>query len=276
MASSKGNLPEFHNPPLTEVLISVQFDPIPDLQVPQIGLFWSRIRDRFPSTEQHPPLEPATEKFGPPTPQKIQLSFYQAPPLSRTWFLNGRGSELIQIQPDRFTHNWRRVEVEDAYPRYDYVKEQFLNGITGFCQFLEEEDIGLFRPNQCEITYINHIETNSIWKKHGELGNVVALWNPCAEDDLLPELEDVRIATKHSIVGRDKNPIGRLHISVQPAFRSANADPLLIVTLTARGSPLEASIDGVVAFADIGREAIVRGFASVTTSDMHEHWGRTR
>ena len=275
MVSSKRNLPNFDAPPLTEVFISVQFDAIPNLQVPQIGLFWSSIRDRFPSTEQHPPLEPAKEKFGPPTPPKIQLSISQAPPLSRTWFLSESGSELIQVQADRFMHNWRKVEDEDSYPRYEHVREEFSKGMRDFCDFLQEESLGEFRPNQCEISYINHIETNHIWSTHSELGKVLALWNPTLDDDFLSEPESVRVATQHLLRGGDGDPIGRLHISAQPAFRGTNSERLLVLTLTARGAPLEPTSSGVLAFVDKGREAIVRGFVSVTTPDMHKYWRRT-
>ena len=276
MADTQRDLPDFDAPPLAEVLISVQFDAITNLQVPQIGVFWSRIRDRFPTTEQHPPLESAIEKFGPPTPPKVQLSISQAPPLSRTWFLNEIGSELIQIQTDRFMHNWRKVEEGDSYPRYEHVRQQFSNGLRDFCDFLEEETLGEFRPNQCEISYINHIEINHIWSGHSELSNVLALWNPKCDDDFLSGLENVRVATQHLIVEGGSDPIGRLHISAQPAFRSTNNEPLLVLTLTARGAPVEPTSDDVLAFIDKGREAIVRGFASVTTPEMHKYWGRTR
>ena len=42
MDSPDRDLPDFEAPPLIEVAISVQFEPIPDLQTPQIGLLWSR------------------------------------------------------------------------------------------------------------------------------------------------------------------------------------------------------------------------------------------
>ena len=173
-------------------------------------------------------------------------------------------------------HNWRKVEDEDSYPRYEHIREEFSKGLHDFYDFLQEESLGEFRPNQCEISYINHIETNHIWSTHSQLGEVLALWNPTLDDDFLSEPENVRVATQHLLVEGDGDLVGRLHISAQPAFRGTNSEPLLVLTLTARGAPFQPTNDSVLAFVDKGREAIVRGFASVTTTEMHKYWRRTR
>ena len=269
-------LPEFDRPPLTEVIIAVQFEPLESMQSPQIGLFWSRMRDRFPTTEQHPPLEPAMESFGPPSPPRVQLSFSNSPPIPRTWFLNDTKSELVQIQTDRIVHNWRKVEDDDSYPRFEHVKEGFFRALDEFRKFLREESLGSFQPNQCEISYINHIETNHIWSAHNELGKVLTLWNPTIQEDSLPIVENFRIATQHLIFNEEGNPHGRLHISAQPAFHSKSSKPLLALTLTVRGAPAEPTDDSMMALIDKGREAIVLGFTSITTPAMHEFWGRKR
>ena len=51
------SLPDFDNPPLIEVALSVQFDPLEQLRTPQIGLLWAEFRDRFPVTQEHVPLD---------------------------------------------------------------------------------------------------------------------------------------------------------------------------------------------------------------------------
>ncbi|MCY4041028.1 MAG: TIGR04255 family protein [Gammaproteobacteria bacterium] len=275
MTSPRRNLPDFESPPLTEVLISVQFDPLPGLQVPQIGLFWSKIRDRFPHTEQHAPVDPVNERFGPPAPPQIQVALSQLPPMLRTWFLNDDGSELIQIQADRFMHNWRKVEIQDAYPRYEYVRSQFVRGISEFCGFLEEEEIGSIRPTQCEVSYINHIEPNEIWKSHSRIGEVISAWNPSKLEEASPDIESVGIVMQQLIIDEGSKPVGRLHISAQPAYRTNSREPLIVLSLTARGAPAEPTIEGILEFADRGRDEIVRGFASVTTPTMHKYWRRT-
>ncbi len=61
------DLPDFKKPPLTEVALSVQFERLPNLNSLQIGLLWHEFMERFPSTEQHPLLDPVFERFGTPT-----------------------------------------------------------------------------------------------------------------------------------------------------------------------------------------------------------------
>ena len=276
MASLDYGLPHFENPPLTEVAISVQFDSLPDLQAPQIGLLWSKFRGRFPKTEQHSPVDPVIEKFEPPSQPKIQFEISNAPPVPRCWFLNEAGSELIQVQLNRFTHNWRKTKQEDEYPRYDHVKKQFSKELIEFCQFLNEEKLGEFRPNQCEISYINHIELSDIWNTHSQLGKILTVWDQKYSDDFLSEPENIRVATQHVFTNDERNPIGRLHVSAQPAFSVSSNEPIFVVNLTARGAPTDQSNEGVLAFMDRGREMIVRGFTSITTPEMHKFWRRIR
>ena len=276
MTSLGSELPDFENPPLTEVAMSIQFDSLPDLKVPQIGLLWSKFRKCFPKTEQHPPLDPVIEKFGLPSQPTAQLEISNVPPVPRCWFLNEAGSELIQIQLDRFTHNWRKISQEDEYPRYAHIRNQFLEELTEFCSFLQAEQLGEFSPNQCEVSYINHIESSNIWSEHSQLSHVLAMWNPALSDEFLPKPESIRVATQHVFHNDDDTPIGRLHILAQPAFSASTNKPILVLSITARGAPEKKSIEGVLAFMDKGREMIVRGFTSVTTPDMHKFWRRIK
>ncbi len=273
MADSESQLPDFENPPLTEVAISVQFESLPALQVPQIGLLWSKFRDRFPNTEQHTPLDPVIESFEQPVHPKIQFEISNVPPVPRCWFLNDAGSELVQIQLNRFTRNWRKVDKSDLYPRYQYVRSQFVQDFEYFCSFLEAEALGIIKPIQCEVSYINNIESTKDWNKHSEIGKVLAMWNPGKVGNLLSNLESGRVATQHVVRSSDGDPIARLHISTQPAFSAADNQPIFVMNITARGAPFEQSIQGVLAFIDKGRELIVQGFKSVTTPEMHKVWG---
>ena len=276
MTHSSCGLPDFENPPLTEVAVSIQFDPLSDIQAPHVGLLWAKFRARFPKTEQHPPLSPIIEKFEPPSQPKTQLEISNVPPMPRCWFLNESGSELIQIQLDRFAHNWRKIERDDSYPRYKHIRTQFAEELEEFCNFLESENLGEFRPNQCEVAYINHIEANDIWETHSQLGKILEVWKPGCNDDFLSEPENIRVATQHVFTNPDGAPIGRLHISVQPAFSASNNAPIFVISLTARGAPEEQSLQGILNFMDKGREMIVRGFTSITTSEMHKFWGRRK
>jgi uncharacterized protein (TIGR04255 family) len=268
-------LPDFRNPPVAEVALSLQFDPLQSFHVPHLGLLWEQYRDTFPKFEEHPPLPPAVEWFGLPTSSHFapQVELLTVPPMPRCWFVNERGSELVQIQQDRFVFNWRKLKEDDAYPRYEYVRTEFDKEFEVFRRFLEEENIGGVAPNQCELTYVNQLLSGQGWEHPGQLDKLVTVWRNQYSDQFLKEPEDVRLSMRYLI--RDGNDsIGRLHVNIEPRLSTIHKRPVIVITWTARGAPLTRNMAGVMAFFDIGRKWIVSAFASITTREMHRNWGR--
>src|SRR4051794_34607596 len=103
-------LPDFAKPPVTEVVLGMQFDALPRLRSLQIARLWQEAyRDRFPVTEEHVPLDPIVEKFGvvkQPRATRI-VAVLDSPPVPRYWFMNAtNGTDLVQVQQDRFVRNW--------------------------------------------------------------------------------------------------------------------------------------------------------------------------
>ena len=270
-------LPEFSDPPVVEVALSVQFDPLLSLHAPQLGLLWQGLRDRFPRIEEHPPLEPVVETFGtlPTGESRVRVEVMQRLPVPRVWFLNEQGTELIQVQPDRFVHNWRKLGPEQSYPRYEkHIRPTFVRELDSFRGFLQREHLGEFKPSQCEVTYVNHIIAGRGWDRHGELHQVFKLCGRTSLDPALGEPEELRM--NGSFVMRDAagEPIGRLRFVIEPALRASDAKPLFVMNIVARGQPIEGADDPVLGFLDLGRKWIVEGFTALTTPNMHETWGR--
>ena len=113
----------------------------------------------FPLTEEHLPLHVPRETFGVPLPGQVEVTTAEKPLLPRVCFLNQSETELIQIQTDRFIHNWRKAgNVPAPYPRYEGVRAKFRDEVSRFQQFLSDEKLGQVVVNQCEGTYVNHIE----------------------------------------------------------------------------------------------------------------------
>jgi hypothetical protein len=129
-------------------------------------------------------------------------------------------------------------------------------------------------PNQCEVTYVNHIVSGKGWERHGQLGEVVTMWANHSSDTFLPEPQDVNFTVRYLISDNVGNPIGRLLVNIEPARRVVDDTPILVLQLTARGKPDGEGIDGVLKFFDVGREWVVRGFASMTSPQAHQIWGR--
>jgi uncharacterized protein (TIGR04255 family) len=269
------DLPDFRKPPLAETVLSLQFEPVAGMTTAHVGLLWERLRKQLPVIEEHPPLPAIFEKFEPPSPAQVEVTFEEKPPMPRVWFLNQARSELIQVQADRFIHNWRKMEGLDPYPRYEPIRDKFRDEVAALEEFLRDEKLGALAVNQCEVTYVNHIEPYSVWERHGEVEKALVMCSRLGSTSFLPEPEDVALRMRFVIPGQNGNPIGRLHAVVQPAWKKSDNSPILILTLTARGAPIGEGIEGAFSFFNLGRSWIVKGFADLTTPEMQRMWERT-
>lgn len=262
-------LPEFADPPVVETVLSVQFEPLAEFRAAHFGLYWDTIKGRFPKTEERSELIPVVERFprSPKTGVGIRLESLETPPMPRVWFTNASGTELIQLQRDRFIKNWRKTGEGDAYPRYETLRAAFDQDFTQFVDFLKGQEIETPRVNQCEVTYVNHIVSGKGWSEHGEADRVFTSW--VQPSDGLPGLaEDVSFQVAFPIYGETQSPVGRLHAQMQSAFLSAGEQKVFVLNLTARGQ-----IGSGTEFLDHGRYEIVKSFKTLTTPAMHKIWG---
>ena len=274
MSSSRPlDLPDFGKPPLAEVVLSLQFESLLKLTTAHVGLLWRRYRDRLPLIEEHPPLAPAFESFDPPAPPRVEVAFEDKPPAPRVWFVNEAKTELVQVQQDRFIHNWRKVGQGDAYPRYERIRDGFRDEVSAFEGFLKDEGLGELVVSQCEVTYVNHVERAGEWERHGELEKLLRNWVPLPAAAFLPAPEDAVLRWRYRIRGRN-GPVGRLHVAARPSWSVSDGRPVWIMNLMARGAPIGAGIDGAFEFFNLGREWVVRGFADLTTDSMQRCWER--
>lgn len=255
----------------------VQFD-APALGMPQIMRWWSQVQAQFPGFEQAPPIPPATESFDVSTlPQPlVQFQLLNAPPVPRMFFKKASDTELIQIQQDRFGYSWRKLKPGDGYPRYSAIRNSFLQQLADFEKFLASEHLEAINPTLCEVTYVNHILGDGVWHGHSELHKVIPSVTPRLSDDFLPLPEDMQFVARYIIRTEETTPLGRLYVTVEPRFLTANMAPIFLMRITARGAPQGAGSAGMLKMFDIGHEWIVRGFTNLTSPEMHKAWGRIR
>ncbi len=143
MNDSGALAPDFAHPPVVEVLLAVYFEPLRLLRTAQFGLLWQNFRSRFPRIEEHLSLPPIPGRLGlEGVPQiGVRLEMLDVPPAPRLWFLNEAGTEVVQIQQDRFIHNWRRLQDADQYPHYDGIRSTFEQELSEFASFVEEQEL---------------------------------------------------------------------------------------------------------------------------------------
>ncbi len=271
-AVSDSGLPDFAQPPVDETALSFQFAPIPGFNVPHFGLYWASVRNEYPRFELQQPITNITEQFDPSVPFRRQLgiAFLELPEI-RCWFLDQSGNRLVQVQRDRLVHNWRKVTGTEKYPRYPTLRASLEKEWERFCEFLKDEKLERPKINQCEVTYVNHIEYGKGWKGYGELDKVVAaLATPKSKSKFLPDPERVSMQVTYRL----EENAGRLYVSFVPVIRGRDGKEVLQMTLTARGAPKSSSEEDVFGWLDLGRKWIVRGFADFTTAEMHDVWGK--
>jgi len=276
MGGRPPGLPDFERPPVVEVVLSVQFEGLETLRTAHLGLLWAEFRDRFPKTEEQGPLLSVIERFDRPSAPQVGLRVETmfTPPVPRIWFLNESGTELIQVQTDRFIHNWRGTEKGAEYPRYESVRESFHHEFEKFTSFVSREKLGQLTINQCEVTYVNHVVSGEGWTRHGEISEIVSLWNSTARDAALPPLEDASLLARFVVLDAAGKPAGRLYVELQPAWRVVDSRPIYVLRLVARGRPQGEGTEGALGFFDFGRKSIVEGFAAITTPRMQKIWRR--
>ena len=272
MADSQRNcLPEFENPPVMETVLSVQFEKLSAMQAVHFGLFWRKVQARYPTTEERPALKQVFERFPEPIARisRVQFESIERPALPRLWLHSEAGTEMIQVQNDRFIKNWRKAGEKDEYPRYELtIKPAYQRDFAEFQSFLAEEKLGTISVNQCEVTYVNHIVSGDGWETHSDIHQIFTFWNQSTAP-LPGNPEDVTLQMRFPITNDQNEPIGRLHVDVQPAFRSTDNQPMYVLNLTARGQ-----YGSGIGFFDIGRRWIVETFDRLTTAEMHRIWGK--
>ena len=277
--TSQPRLPEFTRPPLVEAVLTVQFEKVERLKSVHAGLFWSRLRDAFPRfehVEEHPPIEQAIELPSPGgyRPPGIRVEVVDTPGLPRLFFLTHDKTELIQLQPDRLSHNWRKLGKQDQYPRYERIRPIFQQELQLFEGFLADEKLGALAPAQCEIVYINHIFSAEDRASPLRPGDILKPWPHDYRGLAGTEMEDLSLNVRHLIHGPDGKFLGRLFVSMKPALRKSDGTPLHVLELVARGKPLRPGLEGALEFIDKGRELLCLAFAEITTKEMHKVWGR--
>ena len=273
--------PSFERPPVAEVAMAVYFSPRLVVPTAELAGLWQKWRDRYPLAEDKPALPrlppPGLQPSGG---QSWALQLAPAIPNLRMWFLSRTRDRVIQLQPDRLVLNWRRTADDQPYPRYTALVPEFrglLADTIELCRALEQP---VPLCNQVELTYINPIPLSSLPPPAG-LEQLLSPWTGATTDTFLPAPTAIQIQAQYPMVpplGHD--PVGSLHVlaargAVQRIAESAPEDGYLL-QLFARGAPSDQSADGAQALLDLAHWLIVNGFRSITTPQMHSHWGLRR
>jgi len=265
--------PDYKNPPVVEVAIALQFSALQELTAAHAGLYWSTIREKFGRVEEQPPIPPFLEPSsleeggGPPF-----ITFFSKPPMPRLWFKDETSTRIIQVQRDKFIHNWRKMATGDAYPRFTKIRQDFLTHWDGFLHFLAENGMPSPSINQCELTYVNRIKKGEGWTSMADIEGVFATYAWKTRYGYLPAPQRVQWAFDFAFPGQP----GRLHVEMVPVLSPPPENAQMIqLVLTARGMPGGAmDRKSMNAWFDLAHEWIVKGFADLVDKRTDSLWER--
>jgi uncharacterized protein (TIGR04255 family) len=257
---NSNRFPDYNNPPVSEVVCGLSFAKIEKFKSHHIGLFWQKVKDEFPLVEHairlgYNPLETDLKDYVP-----------------RVWFVRDEQNRLIQLQDDKFYFNWRRMQEGEPYPRYETIIEDFKKYLSVFEKFLEAANLGSVNPEQCELTYINHIPKGEGWETVSDVIKIFRdfCWN--TEDRFLPP----PINVEGRVVFQLPNNKGRLELILQQAIRKTDKHPMFVLNNKATGLGEDKNLGAVWEWFSVAHEWIVKGFTDLTTeSAQKDVWQRT-
>jgi len=274
--SDSGDRPvRFRNPPAVETLQGVFFRPLPNFSAAHQGLLWANhFRQDFPHVEERNCLEEIVEPFGNQVPlaRGMGIRVSDKPESPRLWARSGDESRVLQIQRNAIAMNWLRKSEASDYVDYDKRRAEFRSNVTKLTQFLSNEGLGQCRPTSCMMTYVNHIDVETLATEPLRAADVFTFFRNETTSGWLPSPDQLAINVSYPM----PDERGRLHVQINPAVKPTRDKPRYVMRfeLTARGKPEAATIESAVEWLDVGHEWIVRGFVDITHPSWQLRWER--
>jgi len=245
--------------------MGVQFVPLAGYTVVAAQDIWNLFRDEFPGLEQQPPIPPQFEAFGGWSPQpSFSFQFNVQLPSPRLWFVSEDGNHLIQFQHDRLMLNWRRINGEGIYPRFENIVERFASHLVKLGDQIQSAFGQKLEISQSEVSYINVIRVES----YAEVGRWIEGAGALYGDS------EIIASNSAKVLHRGGDTMARMHNELHSAMSGDMSHKAIRMALTVRGKPQTSEITSAIEFIRFGREAIVNEFAALTTKYAHEAWGR--
>lgn len=261
--------PHFTHPPILEQAITIVFEPLPDFSIVDVGLFWSKLSREFPEVETAPRVETLVEMFE-GVEAHVKLTMVPPVQLPRTVMRSPTG-EVIQFQEDRFTFNWIKPEGGE-YPRFDRTLPRFRELYDKFCAYLRSRRQAPPTALQCEVTNVNIVPVKDFGADFSDFGKAFTIPSIDLEVDGLEEETFVR-KRQHRIVDKEGMPLGRLHISLAPVYRTTDHEKAFQLELTARSVPATGKPDEIEQFFHVAHDMINAAFVRTVTPKMRKLWG---
>lgn len=264
-------LPKFTSPPVVEMVLGAQFEPLPGFTTAHVGWYWHEHFGKGWSAQEAARLDDAQEVFGDDriwSPPVAPFSLRPGHDPNRIQLV--KDQRMIQVQNSRFIYNWIKARGTGDYPSYGRLLPEFTERYDQYGAFARGVGLGEISPNHWEVTYVNHVPKGELWSTLEEWGEVIeGFSSPKGGSE---RLESGRTHWQ-SVLGGNR---ARLRVTIDHArLLEATGSEVIKIVLTAKGPVDKKAGTGLLAGLDFGHEAIVRHFAGMTTAKAHAAWGRS-
>jgi uncharacterized protein (TIGR04255 family) len=252
---------DFENPPVVETVLGVFFSPLAGYGPLHQGIFWDRVRSRYPRYELMPAIGEVEVRLGPQGVQPFPV---------RSLLIDNSNAQLVQLQSNGFLRNWRKVPGVPGYIHYDVMRPSFEGDWIEFLDFLGDEQLASPEVFEAQVTYINQFVRGVEWEAYEDFRKILTGWAAFRQSEIVSNLKLLSFHEVYEL--RDGS--GRLELAAQPAIRPADGKEILQLTITAAGKPQSSSTADIMTWLDSGHAAVVGSFVEATSPEAHKIWGR--
>jgi hypothetical protein len=260
-------------PPVNEVGISVALTPQDLLVGPRLPEVLGPLFEQFNKIEVVPiyrmPVEYPSPQESLPQGAAPRLEFIPAGGMEpRYWLISEDDVFVIQVQRDYLAFNWRRRESAQEYVRYDTIKEKFIELLNTVQSALNARG-GQLLPERAELTYIDVIAPNTVWRSPSDTHRLISMSFADSED-----YEQIALSYSKALYVSEGPWSGRLHVTLNPVFDWLKEESRLSLNMTARsGNFSKPNTESVLSFLDMAHDEINHSFLRMLTAEARQIWG---
>jgi len=259
---------DWKQPPVIEVVLGVQFDPLPALTNGHLGWFWGEMHEKFPTSDDARPIPRMVEEFGETLFGFAALDLRPQTGDSRIRMSSADRTQMVQVQNGWLIANWMKKQGHD-YPGFTGVNKLFKKTSASFATFLDSRELGVLTPNLWEVTYVDHIPKGTVWDSLEDLPRV---FPGLFGSGLCPKGSHEAVNATWAWRLGPETP-GRLRLSVQSARTSTSpAIDVLLVKSIARGPMGYEGCPSLEVCLNLGRSAVVDTFRGLASDEAKSHW----
>lgn len=257
-------LPDYERPPVVEIVVAVQFQPLRRFGMPEIVRLAQGLGEGWRIADVPPALGRMVEDPGRPTESATMLNFgFQPPP--RAVFTSTDDRWLAQVQSDRLAvHERKRAE----RPSFAHVAPRLTELRKAVAQAVDADVFGEPHPPELvEVIYMNQIRTSA-----DGAADVLRSVSGDGLHRVGGQIDGFNQGFSTRLGGDGKHFEGRLRV-LASVETGPEGDEALQLQLISRRYVRHHGLANVL---ERSHGDIVEGFTAITHDAMHEHWGRFR